>query len=303
MLRFFRRTNEQGLTAYQRLPGRLAYARVDRRAAVPKLLAAGVVAVEGDNWGDALAKLKSRGPISLVLRPADYKLRLLDAPNVPADELKSAVRWQIQDMIDFHANDGTVDVLQVPHPEHLSHVRQIFAVAAKNTLLAEETAIASNAGLDLGIIDIVETAQRNLAARVEARGRALAVFSSTESGGLLTLTLDGELCMVRTLGVSQALLDSAGVDDVLERLTLEIQRTLDHFDRQFGGIPVDRLLLLPMEQATRLRDGLAGNLALPVEVLKLADALDLSAFADADAVPPACMHAIGAALRIEETKP
>ena len=302
MLRLFRRTNEQGLTAYQRLPGRLAYARVDRRAAVPKLLAVGVLAVEGDNWGDALAKLKHRGPISLVLRPADYKLRLLDAPNVPADELKSAVRWQIQDMIDFHANDGTMDVLQVPHPEHLSHVRQIFGVAAKNTLLAEETAIAANAGLDLGIIDIIETAQRNLAARVETRGRALAMFSVTEAGGLLTLTLDGELCMVRTLGVSQALLDSAGVDDVLERLTLEIQRTLDHFDRQFGGIPVDRLLLLPMEHAARLRDGLAGNLALPVEVLKLADALDLSAFADADAIPPVCMHAIGAALRIEETK-
>jgi MSHA biogenesis protein MshI len=303
MLRFFRRTNEQGLTAYQRLPGRLAYARVDRRLAVPKLLAAGVVAVDGDNWGDALSRLKSSGPISLVLRPADYKLRLLDAPNVPADELKSAVRWQIQDMIDFHANDGTVDVLQVPHPEHLTHVRQIFAVAAKNTLLAEETAIASNAGLDLGIIDIIETAQRNLAARVEVSGRALAVFSFTETGALLTLTLDGELCMVRTLGVSQALLDSAGVDDVLERLTLEIQRTLDHFDRQFGGIPVDRLLLLPMEQAGRLRDGLAGNLALPVDVFKLADALDLSAVPDADALPPACMHAIGAALRMEETKP
>lgn len=302
-MRFFRRATEQGLTAYLRLPGRIAYARVDRRVAVPKLLAVGVVPVNGDNWGEALAGLHGKGPVSLVLRPADYKLRLLDTPNVPADELKSAVRWQIQDMLDYHANDGTVDVLQVPHPEHLSHVRQLFAVAAKNSLLAEETALATNAGLKLAIIDIIETAQRNLATRLETPGRALAVFSFIETGGLLTVTLDGELCVARTLGVNQALLEGEGAGDALERLTLEIQRTLDHFDRQFGGIPVDRLLLVPMENVDRLRNGLAGNLALPVDVMDLSKALDLAAFSDVNSLPSPCFHAIGAALRMEDTKP
>ncbi len=301
-MRFLRRKTEHGLTAYLRLPGRVAYARVDRRAAVPKLLDVGVVPVKDNNWNEALSKLPGRGPISLVLRPSDYKMRLLDAPNVPAEEIKSAVRWQIQDMLDFHANDGTIDVLDVPHPEHLSHVRQIFAVAARNALLAEETTLATNAGLHLTIIDIIETAQRNLVARLEVRGRALAVFAFVETGGLLTLTLDGELCMARTLGVSQALLES-DVDAALERLTLEIQRSLDHFDRQFGGIPVDRLLLLPAGHIGRLRDGLAANLALPVEVLAFANALDTSAFPEVDALPSPCFHAIGAALRMEDSQP
>ena len=302
-MRFFRRASEQGLTAYLRLPGRIVFARVDRRAAVPKLLAVGVAEVSGDNWREALAGLHNKGPVSLVLRPGDYKLRLLDAPNVPADELKSAVRWQIQDMLDFHANDGTVDVLEVPQPEHLSHVRQIFAVAAKNSLLAEETVLARGAGLNLTIIDILETAQRNLATRLETRGRALATLSFIETGGLLTLTLDGELCMARTLGVNQTLLENEGIDGVLERLTLEIQRSLDHFDRQFGGIPVDRFLLVPMEHVERLRDGLASNLALPVDVLNLSDVLDISACPDVNALPSPCFHAIGAALRMEDTKP
>lgn len=302
-MRFFRRASEQGLTAYLRLPGRIAYARVDRRVAVPRLLAAGVVPVKGDNWREALAPLHGKGPVSLVLNPADYRLRVLDAPNVPPDELKSAVRWQIQDMLDFHADDGTIDVLQVPHPEHLTHARQIFAVAAKNSLLADEAMLASKAGLNLGIIDILETAQRNLATRLETPGRAMAVFSFIESGGLLTLTLDGELCMARTLGVNQTLLDVEGMDTALERLTLEIQRSLDHFDRQFGGIPVDRLLLVPMEQADRLREGLAANLALPVEVLDVAKVLDITAVPEVSALPSPCFHAIGAALRIEDTKP
>ncbi len=253
-MQLFRRSSEQGLTAYLRLPGRIAYARVDRRVAVPRLLAAGVAAVKGDNWGEALAQLHGKGPVSLVLKPADYRLRLLDAPNVPADELKSAVRWQIQDMLDFHADDGTVDVLEVPHPEHVSHAKQIFA-------------------------------------------------SFIETGGLLTLTLDGELCMARTLGVNQTVLDIEGPESVLERLTLEIQRSLDHFDRQFGGIPVDRLLLAPMENVEGLCNGLAGNLALPVKPLDLAEVLDIAALPEANALPPHCFHAIGAALRMEETKP
>lgn len=302
-MQFFRRSRQQGLTAYLRLPGRIAYARVDRRVAVPRLLAAGVVPVKDDNWSEALASLHGKGPVSLILNPADYRLRLLDAPNVPAEELRSAVRWQIQDILDFHADDGTVDVLEVPHPEHVSHAKQIFAVAAKNSLLAEEAVLATNAGLNLTIIDIMETAQRNLATRLETTGRALAVFSFIESGGLLTLTLDGELCMARTIGVNQALLESDGMESVLERLTLEIQRSLDHFDRQFGGIPVDRLLLAPMQKAESLRDGLAGNLALPVALLSLAEVLDVAAFPDLAALPPVCVHAIGAALRMEETKP
>jgi MSHA biogenesis protein MshI len=206
-------------------------------------------------------------------------------------------------MLDFHADDGTVDVLQVPHPEHLTHARQIFAVAAKNSLLAEEAMLASRAGLNLGIIDILETAQRNLATRLETPGRAMEVFSFIESGGLLTLTLDGELCMARTLGVNQTMLESDGMGSALERLALEIQRSLDHFDRQFGGIPVDRLLLVPMEQADRLRDGLAGNLALPVEVLDVAKVLDITVVPEVNALPSSCFHAIGAALRIEDTKP
>lgn len=302
-MRFFRRASEHGLTAYLRLPGRVAFARVDRRAAVPKLLAVGVVPVKGDGWGEALSGLKDTGPVSLVLSPADYKLRVLDAPNVPAEELKSAVRWQIQDMIDFHPNDGTVDVLEVPHPAQLSHVRQIFAVAAKNSLLAEETARAIDAGLNLTIIDIIETAQRNLAARLETPGRALAMFSFIETGGLLTLTLDGELCIVRTLGVNHAMLDGDDQESTLERLTLEIQRTLDHFDRQFGGVPVDRLLLLPMDHVQRLRDALVGNLAVPVDVLNLSEVLDVSAVQDVSTLPLPCLHAIGAALRMEDTRP
>lgn len=300
---FFRRSSQQGLTAYLRLPGRIVYACVDRRAVTPRLLAAGVMPVEGDGWVEALARLKGKGPVSLVLRPGDYRIRMLDAPRVPRQELKSAVRWQLHELLDFDIDDASIDVLDVPYPEHSTHARQIFAVAAKNDLLTEETVLAQRAGITLSIIDILETAQRNLVRPLETRGRALATLSFTDGGGLLTLTLDGELCLVRSFGIKPVSLEDEGFDGVLDRLTLEIQRSLDHFDRQFGGVPVERLYLLPHPQVGPLRDGLATGLALAVEIFDLPQVLDVSAIAQVTSLSPDCYLAIGAALRIEDTLP
>src|SRR5687768_6611414 len=46
-----------------------------------------------------------------VLPSTDYQLLLVDAPNVPAPELKAAVRWKLKDMLDYHVDDATIDVL------------------------------------------------------------------------------------------------------------------------------------------------------------------------------------------------
>ncbi|OYW19819.1 MAG: hypothetical protein B7Z52_03065, partial [Burkholderiales bacterium 12-64-5] len=70
-------------------------------------------------------------------------------------------------------------------------------------------------------------------------------------------------------------------------------------DRQFGGVPVARLLLSPVAGAEALRQHLADNLYLPVELLDLTQVLDLQAVPTL-AQPHAqasALHLIGAALR------
>src|SRR2546426_607211 len=46
-----------------------------------------------------LAKDKGMGGIdcTTLLDPADYQFLLVEAPNVPREELKSAIRWKIKD--------------------------------------------------------------------------------------------------------------------------------------------------------------------------------------------------------------
>ncbi|MEK6243607.1 MAG: agglutinin biogenesis protein MshI, partial [Pseudomonadota bacterium] len=49
-----------------------------------------------------------------LLRPGEYQLLLVEAPTVPPAELKSAMRWRVKDMIDYHVDDATLDVLDIP---------------------------------------------------------------------------------------------------------------------------------------------------------------------------------------------
>ena len=62
-----------------------------------------------------LARLPNRrAPTVSVLDPDSYRLLLVEAPDVPADELRAAVRWRVKDLIDFHVDDAVIDVFEMP---------------------------------------------------------------------------------------------------------------------------------------------------------------------------------------------
>src|SRR5262245_5608727 len=49
-----------------------------------------------------------------MLNGADYQIQLVEAPNVPAAELKSAVRWKLKDLLDYPVDAATIDIANVP---------------------------------------------------------------------------------------------------------------------------------------------------------------------------------------------
>ena len=99
---------------------------------------------------------------SSVLVPGEYQLLALEAPNVPAAELKTAVGWRLKDMIDFPVPEATIDVLDIPvAPNGPAHNHQVFAVAARNGIIEALQNLYTEAKVDLGAIDIPETAQRD----------------------------------------------------------------------------------------------------------------------------------------------
>jgi MSHA biogenesis protein MshI len=87
----------------------------------------------------------------------------------------------------------------------------------------------------------------------------------------------------------------------LDRVELEVQRSLDYFDRQFHHIPVNRLLLSAPE-SLGMDKVLANNLGIPVAMLDLTQGMDIIAvpeLLDSEYVSHA-LPALGAALRQEK---
>ena len=240
----------------------------------------------------------------LTLLPArDYQLLLVEAPNVPRPELKSAIRWRIKDMIDYHVDDATLDVLDIPPDESgASRGHFMYAVCARNDVIQARIKSFQEARIPLSVIDIPETAQRNIAALFEEVDRGVALAYIGDDWGLLTINFRGELYLSRRLEIGLKQLgspDATARQEAMDRVALELQRTFDHFDRQFHHVVVSKLLLAPMPQDIGLADFLAKNVTLPVESIDLGSKLAFDGAGPDAATQWRLFHHFGAALRHE----
>jgi MSHA biogenesis protein MshI len=216
-----------------------------------------------------------------LLSTGEYQLLSVDAPNVPAEELKTAIRWRLKDMLDFHIDDATIDVLDVPvTKEAAGRAHSMYAIAARNQVISERQALFEQTKIPLSVIDVPEMAQRNMAALLESDGRGLALLSFDSSGGMLTITYAGELYLARRLDVTLdqlAQADESHINALHDRIALELQRSFDHFDRQYRHITLSKLVLSPLgEIGVSLREYLSANLYVPVELMDLGALLDIS---------------------------
>src|SRR3954469_11422225 len=240
---------------------------------------------------------------AMLLRPGDYPLLMVDAPAVPADEVKSAIRWSVKDMLDYPVESATIDVLDIP-PQQGAGQRghAMLAVAAKNETIEKLMRRFEGARIPLEVIDIPETAQRNIAAlyRVPKRGTAL-LFLDQDSG-LLTINYEADLFLARRMDIGIGQIVKYSVEnrrEVFERIQIELQRTFDHFDRQHA-IPVAKLLLGPEPEETGIEAFLRSNLDVSIERVNLADRMQIVAPGGLDTRAQWQMfHVVGAALREE----
>jgi len=287
-------------------PGRIDIASVLRRAdAKPLVSEWDSFAVDGEELG-ALKRLRSRlrGRCTTLLHHGQYQMLQVEAPQVPVEERKQAVRWRVKEMVDFPIDQAGVDLIDIPSSEGGGRAPQAFAVVANHAALVPRIHLFQDAKVNLKAVDIPELAQRNVAALFEEENRGLALLTFDDDGGRLTFTYQGELYATRHIDVGRKeIADAKGESGggVYERVLLDVQRSLDNFDRNFSFITLTRLLVAPIPGAAAFVEYLKGNLYQPVELLDMTKALDLSAIpalADAERQAEALL-AIGAALRDE----
>jgi len=264
---------------------------------------------QGEISIDELERLKREGNLAkqactTLLTQGDYQMLMVEAPNVPENEMKTAIRWKIKDSINCRIDEAAIDVLQIPANKNRSErVQSLYAIVAANDIIQKRMAMFEAAKLDLRVIDIPELAQRNIAALFEQADRALVLLSFDESGGLLTFTSAGELYLSRRIEINTGQLTDADADlraQYRDRVELELQRSLDYFDRQFNHLSISRILLSAPDES-RLLEFLSSSVGVSVVKLDLSQVMDISAtpaLADAE-YAALLLPALGAALRQE----
>lgn len=307
-MRIFRGKLEAGWQAVVRRDGCIDLAHVIRdRDSRPRIESLETFRIETD-FSAALGRLKGSRNLkhracTTLLETADYRFVQVDAPAVADEERVQALRWRLKDIVDFPVDNAALAVLDIPAGEAAAgRQAAVFAIAAAAETVAACMGRFAQAGVPLAAIDIPELAQRNVAALFEEASRGLAFLHLGEEGGLLTITYRGELYLARHIDVStRALGDADGErrQTLLERLVLELQRTLDNFDRQYNFISVVRLVIASEGSTEGLLEALGQNLYIPLTIM------DLATVADFPGVPELrnpqrqaqCLQAIGAALR------
>ena len=85
----------------------------------------------------------------------------VEAPTVPNEELKAAIPWCIQDMIDFPVEQAVIDYYPLPNFDLPGRGRTIMVTVIQSEIIYDYTRYCEQAGLALKVIDIQELALRN----------------------------------------------------------------------------------------------------------------------------------------------
>ena len=312
MSRFFATPRQPGWLAILPQDGVVTLAHVVRQAhSRPVLRRLEHYAVGKGERNDALPRLRAAFRLksrecTTLLADGDYNVTLLDAPPVPPEERRDALRWALKELVSYPVDNACLAVLDIPSAG-LPPGRQagVLVVSAAEAAVRARVAPFEAAKIRLAAVDIPELAQRNVAALLEEDNRGLAFLRLDERGLMLTLTFHGELVAVRR-GEMNTLQLSGGSEEmrarVRERLVLELQRSLDNFDRQYSHIPIAKVVLACYPQVDGLAAALAANSYVPVQEMDLAPVIDLSAQPELGdpQFQARSLLAIGAALRQDE---
>jgi MSHA biogenesis protein MshI len=241
----------------------------------------------------------------LVLPSGNYRRVNVEAPAVAENEMSEAIRWKISDLIDFPIDKAVIDYYSAPVSMRASSSNMLEVIASPRELIKELADKSTQAGLQLKVIDIEETALRNLAVLLPENQRGVAVLTLHESSGTILIQKEGTIYLSRNFDIGYRELnlashnsgdDSQGSIEQ-NNLALEIQRSLDYVESYYGIPPISGLAVIPLAENTQeLLNILNSNHGITARIMDISAIVDCDILLD-DVTQSRCSAVIGATLR------
>ena len=242
----------------------------------------------------------AQAPVSGVIGNDDYQLVQVEAPDVPAGELRSAIRWKMRDVVTFPVDDATIDIFDVPSSPRRTQLNMKFAIAARNDAVNKIIGLLEHRARGFDAIDIPELCLRNLSMLLPQDEKGVALIALGEDFAQLIITRKGVLYVTRRIELMKR--DDIDLDESLSdidagALALEIQRSVDYYESHFDQVAIQDLVIAPSEPRTRqLVRSLKNETNLNIEIFEVERYFEVAQDIEIDTRWPGLI-ALGAALR------
>jgi len=241
-----------------------------------------------------------------ILNQQDYELELIEAPQVAEDEMRDAVRWRLKELIQIPLEEAAVDVFPLPEDAYRGRMKMMYAVATPKAIIQQHIKFMRQAGLAPAVIDIPEMCLRNISLYLpEMEHGTVALLKMHENNGDMVMYSHDALYLTRhiEMGYSSfvhepgALSLDNGV--MVERLILDLQRSLDYYESQLGKGVASKIFVLPIEEeSVHLTDDLQSHIDTPILNFDCREHIPFATGANPSISEQAhCLSVIGAVLR------
>lgn len=207
-----------------------------------------------------------------VLEPGAYSLQQVDKPSVPPSEWVQALRWKVRDLIGFPIDEAVMDAFEVPGLDSRGRPPTLYLAVARKDELRPRIAQIEASGLQLSKIGISDLAWADAVRTLSPGEDSQAALVIDARGGTMLAMRESTLFVARRFefdGDDQRVLrepEPGRIERLFERIALELQRTLDYFDRTHQRPPPRRLLLLAgLDGMDGLAASIRSNLGLEVQ--------------------------------------
>ena len=206
---------------------------------------------------------------NLVLAAELYSLSLIERPPVSDDELNEAVRWRIQETVDFPVDEATIDTFALPESA-VRNQPMVFVAAMRKELLKVLLDKVYEAGIHVDSVNISELALRNIVHGLFPEpDQGVALLRLTSYGGMINVSRGEELFLSRRVSGVPGEFDPQLWEDYRERLLLQVQRSIDYYESAMSQPACQGLIVATTHGwVDHVCDHLGEMLPLPVRPIK-----------------------------------
>ena len=170
-----------------------------------------------------------------ILNEQQYSFHLMEVPKVEPLELPKALKWICQDLVDYPIEDASIECIHLPWPRASDNAQMAYFIIVPKVHLIWVEDLFIDSGLKLKSIDIPEMAIRNLTQQLnDLQELNLFVYLGRKQTKFL-LCEKGKIVFIRQMDLDCSYLQNANtlisapeVQGLVDRLSLEIQRSYDY---------------------------------------------------------------------------